>query len=67
MTALVQALEEAGLLAPSTVHAFEHGQNVGDLERLLRLVGAGLAIAATTDTPCARARAAPRRCRSASP
>ena len=59
--ALVQALEEAGLLAPSTVLAFEHGQNVGDLERLLRLVGAGLAIAATTRhalLPCA--------CRSAS-
>ena len=48
---LIRALEEAGLLAPSTVLAFEHGQNVGDLERVLRLVGAGLAIAATTDIP----------------
>ena len=27
--ALVQALEQAGVLAPSTVHAFEHGQNIG--------------------------------------
>ena len=48
---LVHALEDAGLLAPSTVLAFEHGQNVGDLDRLLRLIGAGLAIAASTDTP----------------
>jgi glutaredoxin len=46
--ALVAALEEAQLLAPSTVHAFEHGQNVGDLERLLRLAAAGAAIAATS-------------------
>jgi glutaredoxin len=52
-TELVQALETAGLLAPSTVLAFEHGQNVGDLERVLRLIGAGLAIAATADTPAA--------------
>lgn len=50
-TALVGALEAAGMLAPSTVHAFEHGQNIGDLERLLRLAGAGLAIAATRDVP----------------
>jgi glutaredoxin len=50
---LIHALEQAGLLAPSTVLAFEHGQNVGDLERLLRLIGAGLAIAATADTPAA--------------
>lgn len=49
--ALIQALEDAGLLAPSTVLAFEHGQNVGDLERLLRLIGAGVTIAATSDTP----------------
>ena len=48
---LVRALEQAGWLAPSTVLAFEHGQNVGDLERLLRLVAAGLAIAATVDVP----------------
>ncbi|WP_291981783.1 DUF2892 domain-containing protein [Luteitalea sp.] len=49
--ALVRALEQAGLLAPSTVHAFEHGQNVGDLERLLRVTGAGLTILATRDVP----------------
>jgi glutaredoxin len=49
--ALVHALEEERVLAPSTVHAFEHGQNVGDLERLLRLAAAGLAIAATRDAP----------------
>ena len=49
--ALVEALEAGGLLAPSTVHAFEHAQNVGDLERLLRLAGAGLALVATTDVP----------------
>ena len=48
---LIRTLEAAGLLAPSTVLAFEHGQNVGDLERLLRLAGAGLAIAATVDAP----------------
>lgn len=45
---LVTALEDARLLVPSTVHAFEHGQNVGDLERLLRLAAAGLAVAATS-------------------
>lgn len=48
---LVEALESAGRLAPSTVHAFEHGQNVGDLERFLRLAGAGLAIVATRGWP----------------
>ncbi|HTU99211.1 MAG TPA: YgaP-like transmembrane domain [Luteitalea sp.] len=48
---LVDALESAGLLAPSTVHAFEHGQNIGDLERVLRLTGAGVAIAATARAP----------------
>lgn len=48
---LVEALERAGLLAASTVHAFDHGQNVGDLERLLRLAGGGLAIAATRGLP----------------
>lgn len=48
---LIRTLEGAGLLAPSTVLAFEHGQNVGDLERLLRLIGAGLTLAATSDTP----------------
>ena len=47
--ALVHALEEESLLSPSTVLAFEHGQNVGDLERLLRLAGAALTIAATRD------------------
>jgi glutaredoxin len=49
--ALAHALEGAGLLAASTVHAFEHGQNVGDLERLLRVAGAGLALAATRGLP----------------
>lgn len=49
--ALVEALEAEGLLAPSTVHAFEHGQNVGDLERLLRLAAAGLALASTRGLP----------------
>jgi glutaredoxin len=49
--ALVAALERARVLAPSTVHAFEHGQNIGDLERLLRLAGAGLALVATRDVP----------------
>lgn len=49
--ALVEALEEAGVLAPSTVLAFEHGRNVGDVERWLRLAGAGLAIAATARAP----------------
>ncbi len=48
---LVQVLEQDGGLAPSTVHAFEHGQNVGDLERVLRLAGAGVAIAATRGVP----------------
>ncbi|BCS31857.1 hypothetical protein TBR22_A10600 [Luteitalea sp. TBR-22] len=48
---LVAALEGAGLLAPSTVHAFEHGQNVGDLERLVRVAGAGLALAASRGLP----------------
>jgi glutaredoxin len=50
-TTLIEALEDAALLAPSTVHAFEHGQNVGDLERVLRLVGAGVAIAVTARAP----------------
>lgn len=49
--ALVEALEGEGLLAPSTVHAFEHGQNVGDLERLLRVAGACLALTATRGLP----------------
>jgi glutaredoxin len=49
--ALVEALEQEGRLAPSTVHAFEHGQNVGDLERMLRLAGACLALAATRGAP----------------
>lgn len=49
--ALVEALEREGRLAPSTVHAFEHGQNVGDLERLLRIAGACVAIAATRRMP----------------
>lgn len=49
--ALLVALEEARLLAPSTVHALEHGQNVGDLERLLRLAAACAAIASTTRAP----------------
>jgi glutaredoxin len=49
--ALVEALEADGLLAPSTVHAFEHSQNVGDLERLLRLAGAALALVATAGAP----------------
>lgn len=48
---LVQALEDAGALVPSTVHAFEHGQNVGDLDRLLRLAVAGLALAGTRGVP----------------
>ncbi len=48
---LVSALEDQGRLAPSTVYAFEHGQNVGDLERALRLVGAGLTLAATHGVP----------------
>lgn len=48
---LVSALEVRGLLAPSTVHAFEHGQNVGDLERWLRLVGAGVVFAAAGRLP----------------
>lgn len=48
---LIDTLEHAGLLAPSTVHAFEHGQNVGDLERALRLAGAGVAIAMTSRAP----------------
>lgn len=49
--ALMQALEQEGRLAPSTVQAFEHGQNVGDLERVLRLTGAALALAATRGMP----------------
>lgn len=49
--ALIEALEQDGRLAPSNVHAFEHGQNVGDLERVLRLAGAGLAIASTQPLP----------------
>ena len=49
--ALIAALERAGLLAPSTVHAFEHAQNVGDLERLVRVAGAGLVLAATRGLP----------------
>jgi glutaredoxin len=48
---LVGALEQAGHLVASTVRAFEHGQNVGDLERLLRLGVAGATFAATTRTP----------------
>jgi glutaredoxin len=48
---LIDTLEDAGLLAPSTVHAFEHGQNVGDLERMLRLAGAGVAIAVSSRAP----------------
>jgi glutaredoxin len=49
--ALVEALEQEGRLAPSTVQAFEHGQNVGDLERMFRLAGALLALAATRGAP----------------
>ena len=49
--ALVEALEADGRLAPSTVYAFEHGQNVGDVERALRLVGAGVTLAATHGAP----------------
>jgi glutaredoxin len=49
--ALVSALADVRLLAPSTVHAFDHGQNLGDLERLLRLAAAGLAVAATRGAP----------------
>lgn len=49
--ALVRALEEESALAPSTVHAFEHGQNLGDLDRLLRLAAAGLALAGTGAMP----------------
>ncbi len=49
--ALVQALEQAGALVPSTVHAFEHGQNVGDLDRLLRLAAAGVTLAGTRGMP----------------
>ncbi len=45
---LVEALEEEGLLAPSSVLAFEHGQNVGDVDRMLRLAGAAVAIVATS-------------------
>ncbi len=48
---LVATLEDAQLLAPSTVHAFEHGQNVGDLERLLRVGAAAVTIAATARAP----------------
>ncbi len=51
--ALVDALEEAGLLAPSTVYAFAHAQNVGDLERLLRVGAAAVALAATARAPLA--------------
>lgn len=50
---LVAALAQAGQLVASTVHAFEHGQNVGDLERWLRLALAGATIAATSGTPWA--------------
>lgn len=49
--ALVDALEQERRLAPSTVHAFEHGQNVGDLERALRLGGAALAMVSTRELP----------------
>lgn len=49
--ALVQALETGGALAPSTVHAFEHGQNIGDLDRLLRLAAAGLTLVGTRAMP----------------
>lgn len=49
--ALVTALEQAHLLVPSTVQAFGHGQNVGDMERWVRAAGAGLAIAATSRAP----------------
>lgn len=48
---LVAALSQAGHLVASTVHAFEHGQNVGDLERLLRLAAAGATFAATAGAP----------------
>ena len=50
---LVDTLRQAGHLVPSTVHAFEHGQNVGDLERLLRLGMAGATFAATAGAPAA--------------
>ncbi|MGI8672214.1 MAG: glutaredoxin family protein [Luteitalea sp.] len=45
---LVMALEQAALLVPSTVHAFQHGQNIGDLERVLRLAAACALVAVTT-------------------
>jgi mycoredoxin len=48
---LVQALLACRVLAPSTVHAVEHRQNVGDLERGLRLAGAAVAMAATRGAP----------------
>ncbi len=48
---LLQALEDAGWLAPSTVLAFEHGQNVGNLERVLRVTVAGLMVVSTQDLP----------------
>lgn len=46
--ALGAALVDAGLLAPFTIQAFEHGRNVGDLERLLRVAAACVLVAATT-------------------
>ena len=49
--ALMDALEEAGVLAPSNAHAAAHAQNVGDLERVLRLAGAAIAVAATGRAP----------------
>lgn len=48
---LVAALAQARQLVPSTVHAFEHGQNVGDLERVLRLGVAGAVLAGTAGAP----------------
>lgn len=49
--ALIAALVQAGRLVTSTVQARGYAQNVGDLERLLRLGLAGATFAATTRTP----------------
>lgn len=50
---LVAALTEGGQLAVSTMRAVQHGQNIGDLERWLRLGLAGAAFAATSRAPWA--------------
>lgn len=49
--ALIAALAAGGHLVASTVHAFEYGQNIGDLERWLRLAVAGAMIAGTSRAP----------------